>query len=190
MATNFLLEHTLPVVIPAKAGIHVWVASVPGMVSSCAGMTYLGSCLSYPRKKLTLNPGVRMKRSQLSESIECALPAQYIPYVRYSEAFKRKVVSEIDTGRLSRNAAKRIYHVKSWNSVDRWCRQYSKYTNMGARVEVRISDEPTLSQLQQEKRALERELAFARLKITALETLIDLAEQDGVEIRKNVGTKQ
>jgi hypothetical protein len=61
---------------------------------------------------------------------------------------------------------------------------------MGARVEVRISDEPTLSQLQQEKRALERELAFARLKITALETLIDLAEQDGIEIRKNVGTKQ
>jgi transposase len=131
-----------------------------------------------------------MKGSKSPDSLEGALPAQYIPYVRSSEAFKRKVVSEIDSGRLSRNAAKRIYHAKNWNSVDRWCRQYSKYTNMGARVEVWMSDEPTLSQLQHEKRGLERELAYARLKLTALETLIDLAEKDGIEIRKNFGAKQ
>jgi hypothetical protein len=53
-----------------------------------------------------------------------------------------------------------------------------------------MSDEPTLSQLQHEKRGLERELAYARLKLTALETLIDLAEKDGIEIRKNFGAKQ
>ena len=53
-----------------------------------------------------------------------------------------------------------------------------------------MADEPTLAQLQKQKRDLERELAYARLRIEALETLIDLAEKDGISIRKNVGAKQ
>ena len=130
------------------------------------------------------------KETLFPHSIDGVLPRQYIPYVQYSEAFKQKVVSEVDSGRLTRNGAKRIYQIKSWNSVDSWCLRYSKYKNLGARVEVRMAKEPTIEEVQKRNRSLEEELAFAKLKILSLETLIYLAERDGIDIRKNGGAKQ
>ncbi len=130
------------------------------------------------------------KEPIIARSIDGVLPPQYIPYVRYSEAFKQKVVSEVDSGRLTRNGAKQLYHIKAWTSVHQWCLRYSKYKNLGARVEVRMAKEPTIEEVQKRNRGLEEELAFAKLKILSLETLIDLAERDRIDIRKNGGAKQ
>ena len=52
-----------------------------------------------------------------------------------------------------------------------------------------MEEEVSPKQQQAYIRDLEQKLAYAELKVEALETLIDLAEKDGLQIRKNAGAK-
>jgi transposase len=117
------------------------------------------------------------------------LPAQYIPPKHYSEAFKRKVVAEIDAGRLTKESARRHYRIPGHSTIRNWCKRYSRYPGLGLRLTIQMEKEETQRQLQKRIQELERMLAYAELKVEALETLIDLAEKDGLQIRKNGGAK-
>ena len=129
------------------------------------------------------------QKTKQAENGATLLPVQYIPQRHYSEAFKRKVVSEIDAGRLTKESARHHYRIPGHSTVLSWCRRYSRYGGVGVRLTIQMNEEPTPTQQQERIRELERLLAYAELKVEALETLIALAEKDGMQIRKNGGAK-
>lgn len=114
------------------------------------------------------------------------------PRREYSEAFKRKVVSEVESGSLSREAARRKYGIGGASTVDRWCRQYGNFERLGVRLTMQSSKERDQTKALKERvRQLEEALADEKLKSMALETMIDVAERElKVPIRKKSGAKQ
>ena len=111
---------------------------------------------------------------------------------RYSEAFKIKVVKEIEEGKLTISEAKRVYDIRGGPTIQQWIRKFGKLHLLSKVVRIEMKDEVSkLKQLEKEKKELESALAQAHLKILAYESLIEVAEKNlGVELKKNLGQKQ
>jgi transposase len=125
---------------------------------------------------------------QVSRPGSVALP----PRREYSEAFKRKVVSEVENGTLTREAARRKYDIGGGSTVDRWCRKYGNFERLGVRITVQSSNERDETKALKERiRKLEAALADEKLRSMAFETMIEVAERElKVPIRKKPGAKQ
>lgn len=113
---------------------------------------------------------------------------QYEIY-RYSEAFKLKVISEIESGKFSIAKASRIYDIKGGSTINRWIKKYSKNHLVSKVVRVEMRDEKDkLKQLASEKQELETALAQAHLKILALESLVESTEEHyKIDLKKIFG---
>lgn len=109
---------------------------------------------------------------------------------RYSEAFKQKVVSEIERGQYSIGEAKDIYEL-SPTSIRSWIRQRGKNDLIRKVIKVEMKNEADkIKQLEREKRELESALAQAHLKILTLESTIEVAqERYHVDLKKSTGSK-
>ena len=109
----------------------------------------------------------------------------------YTNLEKRTVVTAIEEGRLTIKDAKIAYHIKSEKSIRDWLRQYKR-----EKVEICIENTLPMAKIKSsaqdlEKEALHRALQEAELKIKALNTLIDVAEdQLKIDIRKKSGARQ
>jgi transposase-like protein len=114
---------------------------------------------------------------------------QEISY-RYSEAFKQKVITEIESGKYRKTEASRLYQV-SQNSINKWLRKYGKNHLIEKIVRVEMKGEADrLKQLETEKRVLESALAQAHLKIITLEATIEVAEEKfNIDFKKKPGQK-
>lgn len=110
---------------------------------------------------------------------------------RYSTAFKRKVVSEIEGGELTVKQAQRRYGLSEGSLVYGWLKRYGKHY-LEAKV-VRI-EEPgevaRVKQLEKEKQELESALAAAHLKILRLESTIEVIEEMSETAGKKKSNKQ
>jgi len=117
------------------------------------------------------------------------MSAQTINY-RYSEAFKQKVISELERGKYNKSEMSRLYGV-SQNSINKWIRKYGKNHLIEKIVRVEMKGEADrLKQLEKEKQLLESALAQAQLKIITLEATIEVAEEKfNVDLKKNSGMK-
>jgi transposase-like protein len=106
--------------------------------------------------------------------------------IRYSDAFKRKVVEEVECGRYSISGALRVYDIGGNMTIQRWMRKLGKRHLVGTTVRVEMEDERNkVEALEKEKQALESALAQAQLKIIALEkTIAFLEEKSGAEVKK------
>ena len=114
---------------------------------------------------------------------------------QYSESFKRQVVRELETGGYTLSTISRKYGIRGHVTVARWYGRYSKFAQLSRQATMPImmsKQQQTVEPQEQERvRELERALADAQLKIRALETLIDLAEETyQIPVRKNSGAKQ
>ena len=123
--------------------------------------------------------------------------------IAYSEAFKRQVVEEIDSGRVSATGASRKYEIHGHMTVARWLQRYSRYRVPGTMVRMTSKEheqqqrqkaqregtaEERVRQLEQALADAQLQLREDRLRIKALETMIDLAEEAyRIPIRKNSG---
>jgi transposase-like protein len=118
------------------------------------------------------------------------LPGQKISY-RYSLAFQRKVVSEIEGGRFSVGEARRAYDIRGCGTIPGWLKKLGKHHLMDKVVRIEMKDEKDkLKELEREKKQLESALAQAHLKNLCLEALIESAEEHyGVDLKKNFGDK-
>jgi transposase-like protein len=107
---------------------------------------------------------------------------------RYSEAFKVKVVSEIERGKFRIGEAARVYDITGGNTIYRWLRHYGKASLIQKTVVVQTKNESDkIRQLEKEKRELESALAKTQVKLLAMETLIDVAEAHyQIDIKKTV----
>ncbi len=109
----------------------------------------------------------------------------------YTNLQKRSIVTAIEQGRLTIKEAKTAYNIKNEKIIRDWLLQYKS-----EKVEICIEnispmakDKPSSKDL--EKEALQKALQEAELKIKALNTLIDVAEEQlKIDIRKKSGAKQ
>lgn len=111
--------------------------------------------------------------------------------VRYTEAFKRHVVGEVERGSISQSEANRRYGILGHSTILKWCRKYGAISSSSRRGATMEEHERELLRLQNEVKALKQELEDARFKNVVLETLVDIAERElHVPIRKKYGAKQ
>lgn len=108
----------------------------------------------------------------------------------YTEAFKRHVVQELESGRITQCQAGRKYGILGHSPILKWCRKYGKTPKMcGAKVMQDNKFE--LLRQANEIKALKHELEESRFKNMVLETLVNVAERElHVPIRKKYGAKR
>jgi transposase-like protein len=108
---------------------------------------------------------------------------------RYSEAFKLKVVSEIESGKFSIHEAKKIYQITGGQTVRDWMKKYGKGHLVSKIIRVEMKNEKDrLKQLEAENRQLKELLATKDLHNLLLEKLIESADEYyNTDLKKNFG---
>ncbi len=106
----------------------------------------------------------------------------------YGPSEKRSILRAVESGMGVRQACV-AFGVKSRSTVDRWLR-LERGGIPGNNAELSIQTpvmQPKEEQAADERKALEQQLAEAQLKIRALETMIDIAEEQlKIDIRKSL----
>lgn len=111
--------------------------------------------------------------------------------IRYSLAFKKKVVSEIESGKLNASEARKVYGIGGGMTIERWIRKLGKNELLSRIVRVEMKNEADeLKKLKKELDKVKIALADERLKVLAYESLIEAADDHfGTDIKKNFGSK-
>ena len=113
---------------------------------------------------------------------------------RYSSKVKRRIVEELRSGMLTIRQCTKQYQV-SVSILQDWNRWYYKnrvlkYFRSKSTL-LMLPTQTTLEQLKRQLSEAQAQLAQEKLKNTALETMISVAEKQlKVEIRKKDGSKQ
>ena len=124
---------------------------------------------------------------------------------RISKAFKREVAIEYIQGGGTMQEIALKYNLPNLQTVSNWVRCYltpeeiqnkrlslpqetQKDASMPEKQDT--SKDSMISALEQRIQDLEKLLKHSQLKCKALDTLIDIAEEQGIQIRKKSGAKQ
>jgi hypothetical protein len=114
-------------------------------------------------------------------------------YSKYEISFRRWLVSEIDSGRMSIDEARKRFHLPVHFSTlyrQYWQPRYSEELHLSLSL-MSSKERADNKALQKRIQDLEKQLELAQMKNVALNTMIDIAEQDyKLEIRKKFGPKQ
>jgi transposase-like protein len=110
---------------------------------------------------------------------------------RYSQAFKQKLVSEIESGKLTISQAQKIYDIGGGQTIQKWLMRFGKAHLLNKVIHIEMRDEKDkIKELERQKQALESALAQAQLKIITLESTIKVLESEsGVKLKKSTDTK-
>ena len=100
----------------------------------------------------------------------------------YSENFKLKVLSEIESGRISKADARRIYGM-STGSLYKWIKRYSKFELLNHQVRIETMEErDRIKALEDENRKLKQVLADKDVKLLVNDAMLEV-------LRKQMGFK-
>lgn len=112
-----------------------------------------------------------------------------VPY--YSVALKLSVVQEIESGKSTQSALARKYGIKGHSTILKWLRKYGNGSYGSQKRATAMSEKKKRElHLENEVKALKRELEEARVRNVVLETLIDVADEElGMDLRKKCGAK-
>jgi len=100
----------------------------------------------------------------------------------YSENFKLKVLSEIESGRLGKTEACHRYGFSA-ASLYKWIRKYSKFELYNHRVRIETMDEvDRIKKLEEENRKLKELLADKEVKLLVNDATLEV-------VRKKLGYK-
>lgn len=115
---------------------------------------------------------------------------------KVSNQVKRSVVRAIENGRLSVREAQIAHGIRSASAIRRWITQFQRENDELALVndsqmKKKKPVKGSSTDNNQDIKALQQALADAQLKVAALNTLIDVAEEQlKINIRKKPGAKQ
>jgi polyhydroxyalkanoate synthesis regulator phasin len=126
----------------------------------------------------------------LSDSME-GFHAEKIDYSRFETSFRRWLVLEIDAGRMSIPEARKRFNLPNRfdNQYKRWQKKYSDEIHLSLST-MDSKDRVNNEKLEQRIKELEKQLEKAQMKNVALNTLIDIAENElKISIRKKPGAK-
>ena len=104
--------------------------------------------------------------------------------VRYSEAFKIQLVSELESGKFKCIfEARKRYGIKGCGTIERWIRQYGKNHLLNRIIRVETTKErDQLKEMKSRIRELESALSDAHLDLRLERSWVDLAcEVAGIE---------
>ncbi|WP_186758769.1 hypothetical protein [Echinicola salinicaeni] len=115
---------------------------------------------------------------------------------KFSENARRKIVSEVLSGSVSKEQARNIYGIRSKSAILEWMRIFA-----GLPRNAPVDPVPLLKNMSEEKddiqklkeqiKHLEEELKLSRLKGKAYQILVDIAKEDyGLDLEKKAGAKQ
>lgn len=115
---------------------------------------------------------------------------------RYSEPFKKKVVSEVLAGKFTKEGARRHYGIGSNCAVLYWMRTYSGQRK--CRIPTSLTKGPSIMQNrfsghQKNKRIkeLEDELYFEKQRADLWQAIVEIAEEElGLDIKKKFGARR
>jgi transposase len=112
--------------------------------------------------------------------------------VRYSLAFKQKVVKEIEKGKYNITQAQIAYDIRGNTTIQKWIKKFGKNELLGKVVRIEMRNElDKIKQLEQQKRELEKAVAKLTLKNLALETKIEILEEEsGIDSKKKSSRQQ
>ncbi|MEL7003143.1 MAG: transposase [Bacteroidota bacterium] len=108
---------------------------------------------------------------------------------RYSEDFKRGIVSDFESGKYSVLQLERLHGVGNV-TIYNWIYKYSTFNKKGYRVvESNQSSDKEVQKLRDQIKELERKVGQKQIKIDYLEKMIELADQEfDIQIKKNSNT--
>jgi transposase-like protein len=103
---------------------------------------------------------------------------------QYSEAFKRKVVEEIERGELNSREAARTYGISSGSTISNWLRKYGsrKYETKIVRVMMKSERD--------EINELKKALADERIRSLVFSRQLESYEKYVPDLKKRLDTKQ
>lgn len=109
----------------------------------------------------------------------------------FSEEFKRSLVKEFESGKLSVMQLSRLHKISN-QSIYKWIYKYSTTNEKGFRVvEKSQSSTHKMNDLEKKIADLERALGQKQIKIDYLEKMIELANDElNIDIKKNSNTSQ
>ena len=111
----------------------------------------------------------------------------------FSKAEKRWIAREIQSGRMTIGEAKEHFATRSKNPeslISGWVRAYKPEIDFTLPV-MTEKEKQKLDAAHQRMKELEKQLEHAQMKNIALETMIDIAEEQlKITIRKKSGPKQ
>ena len=107
----------------------------------------------------------------------------------FSDKLKKKIVKDIEQGKVNIAAVGREYDV-STTSVYKWLKKYSSFLQPSTTLVVQMESEQYKSKELEKKIAdLEAALGRKQMEIDYLNKLIDIAGADlGVDLKKNIST--
>ena len=119
------------------------------------------------------------------------MPRERKVSIRYSTAFKLKVVEQIERGELTISEARRVYDIGGGQTIQKWLTKHGKSHLLSRVVRIEMKDEKDrIKQLEAEKKKLESALAQAHVKNLFLEEVISLANEEyGIDIKKKSATE-
>ena len=104
----------------------------------------------------------------------------------FSDKLKKKIVKDIEQGKVSITGAGREYEISN-NSVYRWLKKYSAHLHPSTTLVMQMDSEQYRSKALEKKVAeLEAALGRKQMEIDYLNKLIEIAGQDmGTDLKKN-----
>lgn len=116
----------------------------------------------------------------------------------YSEAFKRQVVSEYESGLYTKASLRRKYGIAGNSCLPRWLKKYGKLeypTYLSQGRPMKDKDKQYIKELEaklrQKEKQLEKELARKEAELSAYKQFIEIAERElDIKIVKKSGAKQ
>jgi hypothetical protein len=128
----------------------------------------------------------------LSDNME-GFHVEKINYKNYEPSFRRWLVSEIDSGRMTLEEARERFKLPVHFSTmfrQNWQPRYSDELHLSLQA-MNSKERADNKALEKRIKELEKQLELAQMKNVGLNTMIDIAEQDyKLEIRKKSGPKQ
>ena len=101
--------------------------------------------------------------------------------LRYSEAFKLKVIDEIEKGHLTITEAMRLYDIKGGPTIYNWIRKYGKNHLLKKIVRIEMKNEKDLRAEDKERiRNLESALASTTMQLIFYQSFYEVAEEMGL----------
>ncbi|UZO79916.1 transposase [Aquimarina sp. ERC-38] len=110
---------------------------------------------------------------------------------KYSEDFKKQLVSDFESGKFSVPQLERIHKI-SRSNIYKWIYKYSTFNEHGSRVvEMKHSSSEKLKELEKKVKELEAALGRKQIKIDYLEKVVEIAKDElNIDIKKNFNTPQ
>ena len=111
---------------------------------------------------------------------------------KYENSFRRWLVQEIESKRMSLHEARSRFQLPYFfdQTYKDWQRKYSQEIVLSLPL-MTAEERINLKKLEARNKELEKQLELAQMRLTAVNTMVDIAEKEyKLEIRKKSGPKQ